>query len=64
VVTPGGPCGELGGFFDHGMPRSLVEAPLPMRDGVVCLPGSPGLGVAVNWEAVSEFEEDHREWRR
>ena len=24
AATPGGRCGELGGVFDHGMPRSLV----------------------------------------
>jgi len=62
VATPGGPCGELGGFFDHGMPRSLVKAPLPMKDGRVFVPDTPGMGVELDEDALAEFETDRMEW--
>jgi len=62
VVTPGGVCGELGGFFDHGMPRNLAAEPLPMKEGAVTLPDRPGHGVAVNEEALAEFAVGTRTW--
>lgn len=55
VVTPGGPCGELGGVFDHGMPQSLIAASLPIRDGEVILGDQPGLGVRLNEETLRHF---------
>jgi len=58
VVTPGGPCGELGGYFDHGMPRHLLQESLPMVDGEVMLPDVPGLGVRIDEEALMEFRID------
>ena len=63
VATPGGPCGELGGAVDHGMPRSLVKTPLPVRNGVLSLPDTPGLGVELDTDALAEFATDHREWK-
>ncbi|MFH0962853.1 MAG: mandelate racemase/muconate lactonizing enzyme family protein [Planctomycetota bacterium] len=64
VATPDGPCGELGGFFDHGMPKSLVRAPLPMDNGFVTLPRrAAGLGVELDEDALREFEEGCKEWR-
>ena len=62
VATPGGKCGELGGVFDHGMPRSLVTHPLPMANGSVLLPDEAGLGVELDEEAVAQFETDRKEW--
>ena len=62
AATPGGPCGELGGFFDHGMPRSLVKKPLPMGGGFVRLPNTPGMGIELDENALAEFETDHAEW--
>ena len=57
-----GPCGELGGFFDHGMPRNLVRQTLRVEDGSVEIPDGPGLGVALDEDAVAEFEEGQRQW--
>lgn len=62
VATPGGRCGELGGVFDHGMPRSLVKQTLPMDNGFVVLPDQPGLGVELDEASLSQFETDRKEW--
>lgn len=62
VVTPGGVCGELGGFFDHGMPRNLAAEPLPMKDGAVILPKRPGHGVELNEDALADFVVGSRTW--
>ncbi len=63
VLTPGGPCGELGGAFDHGMPRGTIKQPLPMADGFVTLPDLPGMGVEVDEDAIAEFGKGQQEWR-
>ena len=63
VLTPGGCCGELGGFFDHGMPRLLVKQPLPMNDGSVTLPHDvPGIGVELDEDALAEFCQGEQTW--
>ena len=62
VVTPDAPCGALGGHFDHGMPRSMARAPLPIRDGHVDIPDRPGLGVELNEEVLAEFRQGGRSW--
>ena len=62
VATPGGACGELGGFFDHGMPRNLVKAPLPMADGCVNIPDRPGMGTELDEEALGHCTEVTKEW--
>jgi L-alanine-DL-glutamate epimerase-like enolase superfamily enzyme len=64
ALTPGGPCGELGGAFDHGMPKGIVKKPLPMAAGYVTLPDTPGMGVDVDEEALAEFGHGQQEWRR
>jgi L-alanine-DL-glutamate epimerase-like enolase superfamily enzyme len=63
VLTPGGCSGELGGAFDHGMPRGTVKKPLPMADGFVTLPDEPGMGVEVDEDAIAEFGQGRQEWR-
>lgn len=62
VATPGGPCGELGGAFDHGMPRSMIRAPLPMQDGAVLLPERPGMGTELDQDTLAEYGEQSRTW--
>jgi L-alanine-DL-glutamate epimerase-like enolase superfamily enzyme len=62
VATPDGPCGELGGFFDHGMPCSLVKQPLPVKDGYVILPDTPGIGVELDENALAKFATGKKEW--
>ena len=52
VACPGCLCGELGGYIDHGMPVALVTNPLPIADGSVAVNESPGLGQALNQEAL------------
>lgn len=62
VATPGGPCGELGGAFDHGMPHHMASASLPMKDGYVVLPDTPGMGIQLDEEVLSAFATGHAEW--
>ena len=64
VATPGGPCGELGGFFDHGMPVALVKQTLPMENGAIILSDRPGIGVELDEEKLKERQEGEAEWRR
>lgn len=60
AVATDGPCGELGGVFDHHMPASLVQAPLPMADGCVAIPDTPGLGVTIDQQTLMRFEQGRR----
>lgn len=64
VATPGGPCGELGGAFDHGMPRHMATAPLPMEAGCVLLPDTPGMGISLDEDVLGEFRTGCAEFRR
>ena len=62
VVAAEGPCGELGGAFDHGMPHGVVMQPLPMEDGCVTIPDTPGLGVSIDEDALSRLEQGRKAW--
>lgn len=62
VVSAEGPCGELGGAFDHGMPHGLVKQPLAMHNGSVTIPDTPGLGVSIDEDALSRLEQGRKEW--
>ena len=64
VATPGSPCGELGGVFDHGMPCSLVKRPLPMQHGSVVLSDEPGTGVDLDENALANVEGGRKEWSK
>ncbi|MFH0796332.1 MAG: mandelate racemase/muconate lactonizing enzyme family protein [Candidatus Omnitrophota bacterium] len=64
ALTPDMACGEMGGFFDHGMPCSFVRKPFKMAKGYVYLPETPGNGVELNEEAMKEFQKGSREWRQ
>ena len=62
VCTPGGPCGELCGAIDHGMPCSTVKQLPPYREGLVALPDLPGLGVELDYEVVARFAPSRQTW--
>lgn len=62
AVLASGPCGELGGFYDHGMPAKFIESSLPTEDGLVTIPDLPGLGVEVDNESLSRFEQGSKTW--
>ena len=62
VVAADGPCGELGGAFDHGMPHGVVKSPLPMANGDVLIPDTAGLGVDIDEQALAEFEQGRKSW--
>jgi len=62
ATTPDGPCGEIGGFLDHGMPCSFLEQPFEIQDGYMNLPKGPGLGVTINKEVLKDFTESQNEW--
>jgi O-succinylbenzoate synthase len=38
------PYGEIGGWRDHGMPRSTARLPMPIADGCASVPDGPGHG--------------------
>ncbi len=54
VVGVNGPCGELGGEVDHGMPPGLCQRP-KIQDGAVKLPESAGHGAVPNFKALEPF---------
>lgn len=62
VATPGGPAGELGGFFDHGMPRNMVKEPLAMNNGRVELTNAPGMGTEIDEETLNTYREGFKQW--
>jgi len=62
VATPGGHCGEAGGYIDHGMPGCMVRAPLKIENGFINIPNTPGIGVELDEDVLSEYEEGSREW--
>lgn len=49
------PYGECGGAFDHGMPVSSTTEPLPIVDGYLQLPDTPGHGGIFDEEAMRPF---------
>jgi muconate cycloisomerase len=63
VCTPDGPCGELCGAIDHGMPCSFVKQLPPYCDGRVVLPDCPGLGVELDETNLNRFREGQKTWR-
>ena len=62
VVDQSGPCGELGGYLDHGMPDSMVETPLPIVDGCVEIPDTPGLGIKLDHRVLAKYAREHKTW--
>ena len=62
AATAEGPCGELGGAFDHGMPHGVVKRPLPMAGGSLTLPDTPGMGVDLDPDALADLQVGHQSW--
>jgi L-alanine-DL-glutamate epimerase-like enolase superfamily enzyme len=60
AATPNCPMIEFlpAELCDSALRKELVNEPLIMKDGVVCLPDSPGLGVELNYEAVEKYSVD------
>jgi D-galactarolactone cycloisomerase len=50
------PAGELGGYFDHGMPKQLIRESLIKKLPCAEIPDTPGIGVCLDDAAVKEFE--------
>ena len=63
VVHDHGPCGEMGGFFDHHMPVNLVEQTLPMHDGAVTIPDTPGHGVNLDMQALAKLQTGYKKFQ-
>lgn len=55
VVESDLPCGEVGGVFDHGFEEDVVVDPYRLEGGAVELPDVPGLGVALDEDAVGRM---------
>jgi len=51
------PCGEAGGWIDHGYPDSIVRKPYPVAKGRVEIPDSPGTGMELAKGKLREFLE-------
>jgi L-alanine-DL-glutamate epimerase-like enolase superfamily enzyme len=64
VCTPDGPCGELCGVIDHGMPCSLVKQLPSYRQGRVTLPDCPGLGIELDEANLSRFRQGQKKWEK
>ncbi len=54
ILGISGPCGELGGPVDHGMPAGLCER-LPVRQGACELPSGAGHGVRPNLPLLKTY---------
>lgn len=54
------PCGELGGFVDHGFPARLVKTPLAIRAGTVEIPDTPGIGVEIDQRSLRRLATEER----
>ena len=54
------PCGELGGLCDHGFADDVVRENLPIADGAVTIPDTPGIGVEIDDEALARLVSDER----
>ena len=57
------PCGELGGYVDHKFESSIVKDPLPITDGRVYPPESPGLGVELDRDKLLKLTDKVAEFR-
>lgn len=55
VIGLDGPCGELGGPFDHGMPQGLMKKQLIVKNGHVQLSSEPGHGAEPDWERLEKY---------
>ena len=53
-----GPCGELSGSFDHGMPT--VCDGLPIRAGCVDLPHTPGVAPRLRMDVLEQYVHGRR----
>ncbi|MFH1008550.1 MAG: mandelate racemase/muconate lactonizing enzyme family protein [Candidatus Latescibacterota bacterium] len=53
VIGLDGPCGELGGAFDHGQP--VLCDNLPIQDGCVHLSDTPGHGARPRMELLEKY---------
>lgn len=54
------PCGELGGFCDHGFQSQLVKTPLPISAGSVEIPDTPGIGVEIDEKSLERLSSEQR----
>jgi len=54
------PCGELGGFVDHGFEAQLVKTPLPISSGSVEIPDTPGIGVDIDQTSLERLASQKR----
>jgi len=52
------PCGELGGYFDHGIGACLVKKPYPIENGFIHISQAPGLGVDVDERLLTQLAHD------
>ena len=55
VIGLGFPCGELGGFYDHGIDVCLTANPYQISDGAIHIPDGHGLGVDVDIDKLKNI---------
>lgn len=59
ALLPESPCGELGGFFDHGMPVNSARMKHTMTNGVLHFDSaSVGCGTDLDVEAITPYVEE------
>ena len=49
------PCGEMGGYFDHGFNVCIVKNPYRIENGFINIPDEPGLGVTVDEQLLAQL---------
>jgi muconate cycloisomerase len=51
------PCGEVGGWIDHGYPGNIVRSPYTIQKGRVKIPDTPGVGVELDKNKIQKYLE-------
>ena len=51
------PCGEVGGWIDHGYPGNIVRNPYPIQKGKVKIPDAPGTGMELDKNKIQKYLE-------
>ena len=51
------PCGEVGGWIDHGYPEGIVRKPYPIIEGKVKIPDVPGTGMELVKKKLQKYLE-------
>ena len=63
VIGLSGPCGTLGGAFDHGMPH-VVKNTIAISKGMAVISDKPGHGIELDMIAIQPYLKGHQTFNR